>query len=189
MNVGSVSVRYARALLAFAKKQNAEEEVYKEVNMLLAQLKTVPELDNVLNSPIISTQNKEEVLRTASGIKISETFSRFIRLVLAQKRETLFTIICLLYIDLYRKDKRIVHVTLTMAKPAEPEIEARITQMVEKNMAEKVEFVLEIKPELIGGFILDSNGYQLDASVASQLISIRKQWIDNNNLVEINEIK
>ena len=61
--------------------------------------------------------------------------------------------------------------------------------MVEDKVADKVEFVLEIKPELIGGFILDSNGYQLDASVASQLNSIKNQWIDDNNLVEINEIK
>lgn len=76
MNTGSVSVRYARALLAFAIKQNAENDVYNEVNMLLTHLKTVPELNNVLNSPIISTEKKEEVIRTASGIHLSDTFSR-----------------------------------------------------------------------------------------------------------------
>ena len=189
MNTGSVSVRYARALLAFAIKQNAENDVYNEVNMLLTHLKTVPELNNVLNSPIISTEKKEEVIRTASGIHLSDTFSRFIRLVLVQKRETLFSIICLLYIDLYRKEKKIVHVTLTLAKPADSDIQDRITRMVEDKVADKVEFVLEIKPELIGGFILDSNGYQLDASVAPQLNSIKNEWIDDNNLVEINEIK
>lgn len=44
MNTGVVSMRYARALLAYAKGQKVEDRVYEEVKTLAANYVNVPDL-------------------------------------------------------------------------------------------------------------------------------------------------
>ena len=44
MDIGVVSKRYAKALLAYAKAQGKEDTVYNEVRLLAGHLMAVPEL-------------------------------------------------------------------------------------------------------------------------------------------------
>jgi ATP synthase delta (OSCP) subunit. len=63
MYTGNISVRYARALLSFAKENKEETQVYNEMLMLLHQMKAVVALVNSLNSPIISLSKKQCCLK------------------------------------------------------------------------------------------------------------------------------
>ena len=48
-------------------------------------------------------------------------------------------------------------------------------KMVEAKIQGTVEFVTEIDPDIIGGFILEYDTYKMDASVKSKLRSILSQ--------------
>lgn len=177
MYTGNISVRYARALLSFAKENKEETQVYNEMLMLLHQMKAVVALVNSLNSPIISLSKKAMLLETACGIDVSNSTSRFIKLVLSQKREDMLRYICLQYIDMYRKEKHILPITLMLAQPIDAETSERIKKLIRIKTHDEVEFTVVIDPKQIGGFILDTDGYRLDASVLSQLDSIRSQLV------------
>ena len=45
------------------------------------------------------------------------------------------------------------------------------------------EFDLSALPELIGGFVFEMNFRRLDASVAAQLRSIRRQFVERNRRI------
>ena len=47
--------------------------------------------------------------------------------------------------------------------------------MVERKTQGTVEFLTEVNPDIIGGFILEYDTYRMDASVKSQLNSILKK--------------
>jgi F0F1-type ATP synthase, delta subunit (mitochondrial oligomycin sensitivity protein) len=76
---------------------------------------------------------------------------------------------------MYRKEKHILPITLTLAQPIDAETSERIKKLIRIKTHDEVEFTVVIDPKQIGGFILDTDGYRLDASVLSQLDSIRSQ--------------
>lgn len=61
------------------------------------------------------------------------------------------------------------------ATAVSPSTEQRLRQLVESKTNGNVEFETEIKPEILGGFIIEYDTYRMDVSVKSQLNSILSQ--------------
>ena len=55
-----------------------------------------------------------------------------------------------------------------------PDTEQKMRQIVQNRAKGTVEFLTEVNPDIIGGFILEYDTYRLDASVQSQLRDILK---------------
>ena len=81
-------MRYARALLAFAKARGTEDKVYDETKRLARVSVTVPQLRHTIDNPVLSMDAKHKLLCDAVGVEnVSEELKRFFRLVLEEKRE------------------------------------------------------------------------------------------------------
>ena len=52
MNTGVVSMRYAKALLAYAKAQKVEDRVYEEVKTLAGHYVSLPDLRRAIENPV-----------------------------------------------------------------------------------------------------------------------------------------
>ena len=79
------------------------------------------------------------------------------------------------YITLYRQQKNVISGRLITATAVNTETEKKMRRMVESRTMGNVEFVSEVNPDIIGGFILEYDTYRLDASVKSKLQSILSQ--------------
>ena len=53
MNTGVVSMRYAKALLAYAKAQKVEDRVYEEVKTLAGHYVSLPDLRRAIENPVL----------------------------------------------------------------------------------------------------------------------------------------
>jgi F-type H+-transporting ATPase subunit delta len=95
-------------------------------------------------------------------------------LVLKEGRESFMVFIASSYITLYRKQKNIIHGRLITATTVSPETEQKMRSIVESKTQGTVEFLTEVNPDIIGGFILEYDTYRMDASVQSQLRNILK---------------
>ena len=96
-------MRYARALLAFAKSRGTEDRVYDETKRLARVSVTVPQLRHTIDNPVLSMDAKHKLLCDAVGVEnVSEELKRFFRLVLEEKREKFLQFMIWSYIDLYR---------------------------------------------------------------------------------------
>lgn len=175
MEMGMVSVRYARALFAYAKDHEKEARVYDDMKMLWSSFGKEPALKGTLANPTLRPAVKEQLLVSAAGIEVSDAYTRFIRLVLTHKRENMLPIICLLYLGLYRKENRINQVSIETAVPLDPAIRNRIMYELQLKTKGTVELSEHIRPQLIGGLVMRMNDYRLDASVASQLKKAEQQ--------------
>ncbi len=172
MDIGVVSVRYARALLKSAQAEKSEDKVYGEMQTLVKHYIQVPELRMTIDNPMLEKNTKEKLLSTACGNKITPLTDRFIKLVLQENRETMVQFMAAAYVTLYRKQKNITRGKLVTAAAVDAKTEAKMRQMVESRTNGSVEFQTEVNPDIIGGFILEYDTYRMDASVQSKLRSI-----------------
>lgn len=175
MDIGVISVRYARALLKAATAAKVEESVCQDMTTLAKSFADVPQLRQAIDNPMLSKDKKKELLVTAAGAYVTDLTEKFIELVLTEERESFVHFMANSYVTLYRKQKNIIRGKLTTAVPVSPDTERKMRQMVENKTKGTVEFETQVRPEIIGGFILEYDTYRLDASVQSQLRNVLQQ--------------
>ena len=176
MDIGIISVRYARALLKSALDAKLDGQVYQEMQLLAKSFVEVPELRHTIDNPMLAKEKKETLLLTAiGGDSASPLAKAFVALVLKEDRENMIQFMANSYVTLYRQQKNIIRGKLTTAVAVTPATEQKMRQMVESKTKGTVEFETEVNPDIIGGFILEYDTYRMDASVKSQLNSILTQ--------------
>ena len=205
-------MRYAKAWLAYAQQTGTEEATYGLVRQLSRQLETSQRLRQTLQSPVVRAEEKLQLLCTAattpasgmqheaaghveqgavddgqggaSVLKVNREFTRFLLLVMRNRREEYLRFICLTFLHLYRQAHHIGVGRLTTAVPVTPEVADRIRQKAAAIVhAQQMQLITEVNPQLVGGFLFDINHYRLDASVATQLKQITQQFIDKNRRI------
>jgi F-type H+-transporting ATPase subunit delta len=176
MDIGIISVRYARALLKSALDAKLEQQVYKDMQLLAKCFIEVPDLRHTIDNPMLAKEKKETLLLTAIGGNDASSLSKaFVALVLREDRENMILFMANSYVTLYRQRKNIIRGKLTTAVAVAPATEQKMRQMVESKTNGTVEFETEVNPDIIGGFILEYDTYRMDASVKSKLNSILTQ--------------
>ena len=173
MDIGVISVRYARALLKSATEQQLDDAVYQEMQLLAKSYIDVPQLRQTIDNPMLSKDKKEALLFTAcGGDSMSPLTKAFISLVLKEDRENMIQFMANSYVTLYRKQKNIIRGRLITAMAVTADTEQKMRQMVESKTQGIVEFESEVNPDIVGGFILEYDTYRMDASVQSKLRDI-----------------
>lgn len=175
MDIGVISVRYARALLKSATGQKLEDDVYRDMLTLAESYVRVPQLRFTIDNPMLAKDKKKQLLLTATGSSKQPLTERFVDIVLQEGRESMIQFMANSYITLYRQQKNVISGRLITATAVNTETEKKMRRMVESRTMGNVEFVSEVNPDIIGGFILEYDTYRLDASVKSKLQSILSQ--------------
>lgn len=143
MNTGTVSQRYAKALLKYVERTGGGEAVYAQVRALL-------------HDPAGFTQEPAPEL------------SRFVELLKRNHRTAYLKFILHSFIRLYDAQTGRKEAVLVTAVPA-PEFAARVRELLSRQQDCRLEMEEKVDPALIGGFVLDFDGLRMDASVRSQL--------------------
>lgn len=175
MDLGVISVRYARALLKSATDMKQEDAVYKEMQVLSQSYLQVPALRSTIDNPMLGKDKKEALLRTACGGDVTELTLRFLQLVLKEDRESTLQFMAASYVTLYRQQKNVTCGKLVTAVAVSIETENKMKAMVESKTHGTVEFNTEVDPDIIGGFVLEYDTYRMDASVKTKLNTILNQ--------------
>jgi F-type H+-transporting ATPase subunit delta len=118
--------------------------------------------------------------------KVSELTSVFSNLLVRKGRESDLPEIANAFISQYNSLKGIHQVKLTSAVPVSEELKNSIKERVQKaNDFITVELETVVDQKLIGGFVLEFNNKQIDASIANDLREIKKQFLQNQYVANI----
>jgi F-type H+-transporting ATPase subunit delta len=178
-----LAARYAKAILDLAIEKGQLEDVHKDMLFLEATCRSSREFVNFLHSPVINPDKKGKILDAILGGKISPLTTAFIKLLLHKERETYLPEIAPAFVDQYKTYKGIRTVKLTTAVAVDEGIKKAILEKVQNG--QQIELDTVVREELIGGFILEVGGRMVDASVAHELNSIRKQFQNNDFIYKI----
>ena len=94
-------------------------------------------------------------------------------LILKNSREDILRQIADAFINLYKKSKNIMDVTVISATKLDDKTRATIEAKIKANFEGTIELTEKIDPALIGGFIVRIDDQQIDASIASQLSNLK----------------
>lgn len=182
MNEGLIAYRYAKALLKYAQGTDATRRMYELARQIEKSFEAHPDLKNALLNPVLKAERKESLLLSAAGVDAdsAKEYLRFIRLLLDKRREDHIRSIMLAYQKLYRELNHIVKASIVTATPLDKSTLARIEAVVARQCQDKIlELEHTVDPEIIGGFILDVDGLQMDASIEKELKELRLKLINS----------
>jgi F-type H+-transporting ATPase subunit delta len=172
--------RYAKSLIDLSTERGQLDKVREDMLYILGLCKASTEFVNILRSPIIKADQKENIILAITKGKVSDLTTAFNNLLVKKGRESDLPAIATAFVNQYNALKGIHVVKLTTAVEVSEETKKSIQQSVQKaNNFGTVELESIVDASLIGGFKLSFNNKMVDASIASDLREIKKQFTKN----------
>lgn len=157
MNTGIISTRYAKALLMYVEQTGGGDRVCAQVREILKSPDNIP-------------------------AKLEPELERFVALLAKNGRIGDVRFILYSFVTMYYRSKGISIAKLTTSVPA-PGLEEKLRKLLEDRFGCRLIFETSVDPSLVGGFVVAVDDYVLDASVRSQIETIRRQFIKQNNRI------
>ncbi len=179
MRVQLLSKRYAQALFGLAVENNILEEVQKDMVFVGAVIDENRILRKVLANPVLDSYKKVRILNKLFGGKIQKLSMKFLELITKKGRERYIGFICTSFNEIYREYKNIIEVQLTTAFQVDEQLRKKVIKKLQTFTDKQLEISEQIDEDLIGGFKLNFNDYQYDASIRTQLKRMGKTFSKN----------
>ena len=178
MITGSLSRRYAKALLEIGISQNTFDALGKELERAADTLRASPELRNALENPVFSLEKRKLIMDELSRrLALSKTVRNFIMLLLDKGRIARLPDISRVYRGLVDEHAGRVRATVVSARPLDPMLETRLKTALEKQSGKVVIFEKREDPSILGGLITQLGDTLYDGSVRTQLQDLREELL------------
>ena len=178
--------RYAKSLVDFATEKNELDSVKADMQYIDAVCKASRDFSNMLKSPIIKADQKEKMITAIIAGKVGAITAAFVNLLVKKGRESDLREIATAFINQYNAIKGIHKVKLTTAVAISSEAAKVIGDRVKAaNNFGTVELETVVNEKLIGGFVLVFDNKLVDASIATDLREIKKQFAENTYIHNI----
>jgi F-type H+-transporting ATPase subunit delta len=176
---GSISRRYARALIEVGIDKGSAEQLLEQVTEYADLYSESRELRNVLSNPAVKLEERRGLVR-AIGAKAgwNQFVTNFGLLLLDNDRAKFLPGVALELSTMYDEHVGNVRASVTSARDLSgsriEEIKKAIADMTGKNVILET----EVNPELIGGVITRVGSVVYDGSVRNQLNNLRESILD-----------
>lgn len=186
MSQTRISYRYAKSLLDFAIAQNKLERIYEDI-LNLHTACSLREFVLLCKSPIIPSGKKEQIFKAVFEPYFDPITFGFFNILLKKGREIYTPEIVEDFLLQYEALNQRTRVTLSTATALGTELIDAIKSKLSGATSTRAHIDLEtkVKPELIGGFVLEFDDKLYDASVAHQLHMMRKTLSNNDQIKSI----
>ncbi|MFL9832967.1 ATP synthase F1 subunit delta [Chryseobacterium terrae] len=176
MLTSKVAKRYAQGLLDFTKESGQSDAVFAEMKDVVKLMSESKDLNKFFMTPYIDANKKTEIAN-----EIFKSFSpvtqNLIRLIIKNGRESQLKNVAQEFINKVEDINGIQRITLTTATQLSNEnIEQILKSTNLVNQTATFDLNVNVKPEILGGYILRVGDQQVDASVKSKLNKIKKDF-------------
>jgi len=171
-----VATRYAKALFDFSIEENLLEKVYEDMILVLKVCDSNKDFKQMLFSPIIKTKKKQSIVKEIFGKHIDEISLIFIFIIIKKRREIHIEQISNQFIKIYKNYHGIKTALIKTAVEIDDNIRKIIVEKLEDFTKSQIELIEEIKKELIGGFVLNIEDKQYDASIKNRIKKLSKEF-------------
>jgi F-type H+-transporting ATPase subunit delta len=186
MSVVRIATRYAKSLLDLAIEQKKLDRIKEDVESFAEVCKN-RDFYVMMKSPVINIDAKRKVLNTLFGKHYDELTIGFLRILIRKHREMYLPEIAKSFLLQYRAYKHISKVQLVTAQEVSDEFVDKIRQVILDSFEpeHKLEIETKVDPELVGGFLLEYDGKQYDASLSRKLELLKKNFSENLYISQI----
>jgi F-type H+-transporting ATPase subunit delta len=169
------AIRYAKAILEIAQANNNTVNVTSDMTSIVNAVKESKELKNFLQSPIIKGEVKHSSLVAIFAAAQKETKSLF-QLLLVNKRFELLPTIASDFKALVNELNGVEIAKVTTAFPLTADLETKVLAKIKEFSNKTITIENIVDESIIGGFILTMGDQQYNASVASSLQNLKREF-------------
>ena len=168
-----VSTPYAEALLELVKDKQLLLKANTDLLVINDILSNSIDLQSTLRNPLISIITKKNIIQTLFQDIVDDYILKFLFVLVDRRRIFLLNIIIDKYFDLvYELESTVVVQLATPIAFSESQQNAIIDKIKVMTQSNHVKLIMNIDPNLIGGFVITIGSKVLDTSLAGKLKQI-----------------
>lgn len=179
MSFTKITIRYAKALFDLALEQNLLEKVKDDMAMIDTVCHENRALVNMLHNPVVSADKKQKVLRAIFSRSIHKLSMNFLEILSRKRREQYIDGIADAFVKIYMEHIGLTKARVTSAVPLVDSEKKTIHGILSKLTDKDVQLVEDLRTEILGGFIIQMDDYQVDQSVATKIKKLKKDFEKN----------
>ncbi len=172
------AIRYAKAVLSLASDQKSADAVNADMKLIADTISGSEDLNEALQSPIISSSVKKAVLLEVFK-NTDKTTLGLIDTLVSNNRIDILRQVALKYSQLFDASKGIELATVTTAVALTADLKTKVLAKAKELSGKDVEIENIIDESILGGFILRIGDVQYNASIANQLNKLKREFTLN----------
>lgn len=171
--------RYAKAFFNYTLINNKVDDALTDLETVAQVLNENKELRTLLAEPFVSIAHKINIINKLFDGKISSVTIEFLNLMIRKKRDAYIQFIYQPFKDLYHENKGISIVTVTSAVKLDDTTLEKIVVLMKDVVKGKIQIENVVNKGIIGGFIINHQDYQYDASIKTSMNRLHKIFEQN----------
>lgn len=172
---GVIGRSYARALFELARETATLDAVEEDLRVARRTLHDDRTARDFLANRLIARATKKAVIRSALEAAVDGRVLTLLFLMADRGRLGLLGEVVEEFERLARLARGVREVRVASAFPLDAADAGKIARSLEKHYGDRVELVAEVQPELIGGVVAQSEGQEIDLSLAGRLRELRER--------------
>jgi len=180
MNYGKIGIRYAKALFLTAVEENVVEQINNDMLILQQLIAENKDFVFFLHTPILKPSEKKDFFRSVFNNQLQPLTLRFLDLLTSHRRENRLGDIIRNYHLLYLQHNNTVSAKLITTLKANETMIATFTEKLQAMLNKKVLLENKIDESIVGGFVLQLDDKEFDASVKTQLQKVKINLINTS---------
>ncbi len=173
-----VSQRYAKALLELVDENKlSNDEVLNQLNDISKSVENSEDLNRVMSSPVISANEKKNVLVKLFEKDNSKIVVNFLQLLVDKNKFDILNSVVKEYANEVNKLNNRLLINVTSAIELTPSDKAMVKVKLEKVLSKEIELDWSVNKDIIAGLVFEANDNIVDNSLRHQLQELSRKLI------------
>lgn len=171
-----IAKRYADALIDLVRDKDVQN-INSQLKSIKDSLKESSELSDFMSNPVISADDKKEVISKLLTNKVDNLLINFIKLLIEKDRFSTFEDISEIFDAEVDKINNIKRVNVISAIEMNDELKTQLKEKLSYKLNKNVELATEVNPQIIAGLVIKIDDNVIDLSLEHKFEEMKKEMI------------
>ena len=169
MSIELVAAEYAEGLLQLAIKKQTLDEWVKELNQVNAIFEDNPHFRMLYETPIVGRDETKKAITNVFKGNVSDEILSLLLLLIDKQRTVILPVFCHIFEKLVHLEKEEVEIKVETPAPISSQDEEKVKSLISSILGRPVYLNKQVKPEIIGGIVLEFLGKRWDGSIKTYI--------------------
>lgn len=177
----NIITAYTQTLYQIALKNALLSQIHIDIDSLLTIYNHNIGFKRFVNNPTLTNTYKQQLLHTTLKPYLHNKTLSFLCFIIKKGRYAYLKSICEAFITQYKKHNKIQIAHVTTPKQINPPLKHQLSALATKLTGyTSIELIEHTNPSLLGGYVLQIDDRQIDASLATQLKRLKHLVINQS---------
>ncbi|GAA0700577.1 F0F1 ATP synthase subunit delta [Paraclostridium ghonii] len=173
--INTIASRYAEALFQVGEESNSTENLYNELKAVVDIIKENKEFSNILKSPIVSKEDKKDLISNVFGSQINKEMLNFMKILADKDRLALIASITEAFKTLLNDKNNILEGIAITALPMKDDELEGLQGKLSAKYNKTVILKNEVDESVLGGVLVRLGNEEIDGTVKNRLDKMKEQ--------------